>query len=84
MKNFIENIKKARIFILFVFFWVLVIIGILSIMTSNLESSTRNRDLIDRNFEELMRKDSAHKVLLKNDSIILQKLERLLEENISK
>ena len=84
MQNFIQNIKRARIFILFVTFWILIIIGVVKIMNSNLETSTRNTDLINRNFEELMKKDSAHKELLKNDSIILQKLEELLEENISK
>lgn len=77
MKTIINDLKKHKIFILFIVFWILVIVGALDYMIDDLQRTNSNRELINRNYEELIRKDLDHQILLKNDSIILEKLEEL-------
>jgi p-aminobenzoyl-glutamate transporter AbgT len=80
MKNIIDFIIKKKIPILSILFWIFLILVLFTsyfYQSANLKRVKENQTMIEINYKELLKKDSVHKILLKNDSIVIEKLENL-------
>lgn len=91
MKKLIEDIIKNKIIILFMIFWVCIIVISLDYSIAiqrNIEKTNSNTEIIDintqllNNYKEYMvRLDSMQDAILKNDTLIIIKLEELCKKN---
>ena len=91
MKKLIEDIIKNKIIILFMIFWICIIFISLDYSIAiqrNIEKTNSNTEIIDintqliNNYEQYMvRLDSMQDIILKNDTLIIIKLEELCKKN---
>ena len=77
MKMVNLDLKNVMLLLVIVIFWTIIGIFMVNYLDNNTEEIKMNRELIQLNNDGIKQNDSLNMILIKNDSIIMDKLDKL-------